>query len=268
MHPMLNIAVRAARSAGNIIARATGQLDTIQTLQKGTNDFVTNVDKEAEHAIVQVLQKSFPTHHIVGEEHGDYGNNSDSEYQWIIDPLDGTTNFIKGIPHFAVSIALKAHGKLDQAVIFDPLRGELFTASRGAGAQLNGRRIRVTNHADLTGTVLATGFPFKAKHHLPAYSGMFNALFTDAADIRRTGSAALDLAYVAAGRVDGFWEIGLKPWDIAAGELIVREAGGLVCDFVGGNNQLRSGNIVAASPKVLQGMLKGIRPHLTDALSR
>ncbi|CAM3738202.1 inositol-1-monophosphatase [Rheinheimera salexigens] len=267
MHPMLNIAVRAARSAGNVIARACGQLDMVQKLQKGTNDFVTNVDKEAEQAIVQILKKSFPTHGIVGEEHGDYGN-SDSEFQWIIDPLDGTANFIKGIPHFAVSIALKHQGKLDQAVIFDPLRGELFTASRGRGAQLNGTRIRVVNLPDMSGSIIATGFPFKNKTHMPAYSGMLNSIFNEAADVRRTGSAALDLAYVAAGRFDGFFEIGLKPWDIAAGELIVREAGGLVCDFVGGNNQLRSGNIVAASPKVLAGMLKNIRPHLTDYLSR
>jgi myo-inositol-1(or 4)-monophosphatase len=196
MHPMLNIAVRAARSAGNVIARACGQLDMVQKVQKGTNDFVTNVDREAEQAIVQVLQKSFPTHGIVGEEHGDYGNN-DSEFQWIIDPLDGTTNFIKGIPHFAVSIALKHQGKLDQAVIFDPLRGELFTASRGRGAQLNGTRIRVANLADMQGTILATGFPFKNKTHMPAHGAMLASLLTDAADIRRTGSAALDLAYVA-----------------------------------------------------------------------
>lgn len=267
MHPMLNIAVRAARSAGNVIARACGQLDMVQKQQKGTNDFVTNVDKEAEQAIVQVLKKSFPTHGIVGEEHGDYGNN-DSEFQWIIDPLDGTTNFIKGIPHFAVSIALKHQGKLDQAVVFDPLRGELFTASRGRGAQLNGTRIRVNNLPDMGGTILATGFPFKNKTHIPAHSAMLTGLLAEAADIRRTGSAALDLAYVAAGRFDGFFEIGLKPWDIAAGELIVREAGGLVCDFVGGNNHLRSGNVVAAAPKVLASMLKGIRPHLTESLSR
>ena len=267
MHPMLNIAVRAARGAGNIIARACGQLDMVQSIQKGTNDFVTNVDKEAEQAIVNILRKSYPDHDIVAEEGGEYTNNN-SDYQWVIDPLDGTTNFIKGIPHFAVSIALRYRGKLDQAVIFDPLRGEVFTASRGGGAQLNGRRIRVTSLPDLGGTVLATGFPFKNKHHLDAYTETFKTFFTEAADIRRTGSAALDLAYVAAGRFDGFWEIGLKPWDIAAGELIVREAGGLVSDFVGGNNQMKSGNIVAASPKVLQAMLKGMRPHLTDSLMK
>lgn len=267
MHPMLNIAVRAARGAGNIIARACGQLDMVQSIQKGTNDFVTNVDKEAEQAIVNILRKSYPDHDIVAEEGGEYTNNN-SDYQWVIDPLDGTTNFIKGIPHFAVSIALRYRGKLDQAVIFDPLRGEVFTASRGGGAQLNGRRIRVTSLPDLGGSVLATGFPFKNKHHLDAYTETFKTFFTEAADIRRTGSAALDLAYVAAGRFDGFWEIGLKPWDIAAGELIVREAGGLVSDFVGGNNQMKSGNIVAASPKVLQAMLKGMRPHLTDSLMK
>jgi len=267
MHPMLNIAVRAARGAGNIIARACGQLDMVQSIQKGTNDFVTNVDKEAEQAIVSILRKSYPDHDIVAEEGGEYTNNN-SDYQWVIDPLDGTTNFIKGIPHFAVSIALRYRGKLDQAVIFDPLRGEVFTASRGGGAQLNGRRIRVTSLPDLGGSVLATGFPFKNKHHLDAYTETFKTFFTEAADIRRTGSAALDLAYVAAGRFDGFWEIGLKPWDIAAGELIVREAGGLVSDFVGGNNQMKSGNIVAASPKVLQAMLKGMRPHLTDSLMK
>lgn len=267
MHPMLNIAVRAARGAGNIIARACGQLDMVQSIQKGTNDFVTNVDKEAEQAIVNILRKSYPDHDIIAEEGGEYSNNG-SDYQWIIDPLDGTTNFIKGIPHFAVSIALRHRGKLDQAVVFDPLRGEVFTASRGAGAQLNGRRIRVTSMPDLGGTVLATGFPFKHKHHLDAYTETFKTFFTEAADIRRTGSAALDLAYVAAGRFDGFWEIGLKPWDTAAGELLVREAGGLVSDFVGGNNHLKSGNIVAASPKVLQAMLKGMRPHLTDSLMK
>lgn len=157
MHPMLNIAIRAARSAGNVIAKACGQMDLVQTTQKGTNDFVTNIDKEAEQAIVHVLRKSFPDHDIIGEENGEYGNNN-SDYQWIIDPLDGTTNFIKGIPHFAVSIALRHQGKLDQAVVFDPLRGEVFTASRGAGAQLNGRRIRTTNLPDLGGAILATGF--------------------------------------------------------------------------------------------------------------
>lgn len=265
MHPMLNIAIRAARSAGNIIAKAYGELDRVQISQKGTNDFVTNVDKDAEQAIVAILLKSFPDHDIIGEEFGEHTNNG-SDYQWIIDPLDGTANFIKGIPHFSVSIALRVNGRIEQSVVFDPLRGEVFTASRGAGAQLNGRRIRTTNLPEVGGALLGTGFPFKQKHHLDAYLETFKTFLTDAADIRRTGSAALDLAYVAAGRLDGFWEIGLKPWDIAAGDLLVREAGGLTSDFAGGNNYLRSGNIVAANPKLLGALLKGMRPHLTDSL--
>ena len=264
MHPMLNIAIRAARTAGNIIARACGQLDMVEKLQKGSNDFVTNVDREAEQAIVAVLKKSFPTHGIVGEEHGGYGNN-DSGFQWIIDPLDGTTNFIKGIPHFAVSIALKHQGKLDQAVIFDPLRGELSTASRGRGAQLNGTRIRVNNLPDMQGSILATGFPFKAKHHLDSYSKIFNAFFADCADMRRTGSAALDLAYVAAGRFDGFWEIGLKPWDIAAGELIVKEAGGTVVDARGGSESMENGQVLACSMKMLKPLMKAVVPAWGEA---
>ncbi|MEE2001166.1 inositol-1-monophosphatase [Alkalimonas sp. MEB108] len=267
MHPMLNIAIRAARSAGTLIARSCEQLDIVKSTEKSSNDFVTNIDREAEQLIVQTLRKSFPGHSVVGEELGMQGP-AESDHQWIIDPLDGTSNFIRGIPHVAISIALKVQGKLEQAVIYDPLRDELFTASRGRGAQLNGRRIRVGNRPELTGALLGTGFPFKQKQLLPVYSSVFNSLFPLVADMRRAGSAALDLAYVAAGRLDGFWEIGLKPWDIAAGELIVREAGGMVTDFAGGNNQLKSGNVVAASPKVLQGMLKTMRPHLTEDLMR
>ncbi|REL36436.1 inositol-1-monophosphatase [Thalassotalea euphylliae] len=267
MHPMLNIAVRAARSAGNVIARAFEQLDKVEVESKGTNDLVTNIDKQAEQVIIDTIRKAYPNHSIVGEEHGIL-EGEDTDYQWVIDPLDGTTNFVKGIPHFAVSIALKVKGKLDQAVIFDPIRGELFTASRGKGAQLNGFRIRVSNAKELNGTVLATGFPFKKKQHTDAYLNMFKAMFTKTADMRRAGSAALDLAYVAAGRIDGFFEIGLKPWDTAAGELLVVEAGGLVSDFAGGNNHAKSGNIVAGSTKVLREILKDIRPFLGDSLNK
>ncbi len=267
MHPMLNIAVRAARNAGKIIARAFEELDLVETTQKGSNDFVTNVDREAEKAIIATIRKSYPEHSIVGEEFGvNQGTNED--YQWVVDPLDGTTNFIKGIPHFCVSIALKVKGKLDQAVIFDPIRGELFTASRGQGAQLNGYRIRCSKGKELQGTVLATGFPHKAKHHLDAYLETFKALYLDASDIRRAGSAALDLAYVAAGRVDGYWEIGLKPWDTAAGQLMVKESGGMSCDFAGGPNQDKSGNIIAANPKIAKEMVLAMRPHLGEALTR
>lgn len=267
MHPMLNIAVRAARTAGKVIVRSMEQLDKVEVESKGTNDFVTNVDHNAEEAIIETIRKSYPDHSIIGEESG-HLKGKDNDYQWIIDPLDGTTNFVKGIPHFAVSIALKVKGKLDQAVVFDPIRGELFTASRGKGAQLNGFRIRVNNNKELSGTILATGFPFKAKQHTTAYMAMFSALFQQSADMRRSGSAALDLAYVAAGRVDGFFEIGLKPWDTAAGELLVIEAGGLVTDFTGGHNHVKSGNIVAANTRILKDVLKEIRPHLGDALSK
>jgi len=267
MHPMLNIAVRAARTGGNVISRAFEQVDKVEVESKGTNDFVTNIDIAAEEAIIETIRKSYPAHSIVGEETG-VSEGSDSDFQWIIDPIDGTTNFVKGIPHFAVSIALKVKGKLDQAVIFDPIRGELFTASRGKGAQLNGFRIRVKQHKELTGAVLATGFPFKHKQHTAAYMNMFQAMFEKTSDLRRAGSAALDLAYVAAGRVDGFFEIGLKPWDTAAGELLVIEAGGLVTDFTGGHNYSNSGNIVASSPRLLKEILKDIRPHLGDALSK
>ena len=267
MHPMLNIAVRAARTGGNVISRAFEQVDKVEIESKGTNDFVTNVDIAAEQAIIETIRKSYPEHSIIGEETG-ISEGTDTDFQWIIDPLDGTTNFVKGIPHFAVSIALKVKGKLDQAVIYDPIRGELFTASRGKGAQLNGFRIRVKQNKELTGAILATGFPFKNKQHMPAYMNIFQALFQKTSDMRRAGSAALDLAYVAAGRVDGFFEIGLKPWDTAAGELLVVEAGGLVTDFTGGHNHSKSGNIVASSPGIIKEVLKDMRPHLGEALSK
>ncbi|ADN76965.1 inositol monophosphatase [Ferrimonas balearica DSM 9799] len=267
MHPMLNIAVRAARNAGNVIARAFEDLDKVEAEQKGLNDFVTNVDRDAERAIVATIQKAYPKHTIIGEECGTITGEHD-EFQWIIDPLDGTTNFMKGIPHFAVSIALQIKGKIEHGVIYDPIRNELFSASRGAGVQLNGYRIRVANKRDLKGTILGTGFPFKQRQHMEPYMAIFAELFNDVADMRRAGSAALDLAYVAAGRLDGFWEIGLKPWDIAAGELMVREAGGLVSDFVGGHGQLTSGNIVAGAPKVTASIVSKMRAHLTESLKR
>ncbi|WP_116472621.1 inositol-1-monophosphatase [Zobellella maritima] len=266
MHPMLNIAVRAARNAGQVIVKGFSNPDYVETTQKGQNDFVTNVDLDAENAVVNTIRKSYPEHSIIGEECGELvGSNPD--YQWIIDPLDGTTNFVKGIPHFAVSIALRVKGRTEQAVVYDPIRDELFTASRGAGAQLNGYRIRVGKAKDLNNTLLATGFPFKQKHQLDAYLAMFQAMFVQCSDVRRAGAASLDLAYVAAGRVDGYWELGLKPWDTAAGSLIAREAGALVTDFVGGHNYERSGNVVCANPKVLKVMLATLREHLPESLA-
>ncbi|MGS2721945.1 inositol-1-monophosphatase [Paraglaciecola aestuariivivens] len=257
MHPMLNIAIRAARTAGNIIAKGFENQTDLLTEAKGDNDYVTRIDKEAEQAIIHKIKQSYPDHSFVGEEGGIVAG--DDDFKWIIDPLDGTTNFIKGIPHFAVSIALMHKGRIDQGVVFDPLRGELFTASRGVGAQLNGFRIRASKAKELSQTILATAFPFKDKSSLPSYQESFSKIFMQAGDIRRSGSAALDLAYVAAGRYDGYWERGIKPWDIAAGELLVRESGGLVTDFSGGNDPMHKGEIVAGSAKVVQILVKNLK---------
>ncbi|AOV96040.1 inositol monophosphatase [Edwardsiella hoshinae] len=267
MHPMLNIAVRAARKAGNLIAKSYETPDAVEASQKGSNDFVTNVDRDAEHLIIETIRKSYPKHTIISEECGEL-LGEDHEIQWVIDPLDGTTNFVKRLPHFSVSIAVRIKGRTEVAVVYDPMRNELYTATRGQGAQLNGYRLRTGQAKDLNGTILATGFPFKVKHHAATYIKMIDKLFTQCADFRRTGSAALDLAYVAAGRVDGFFEIGLKPWDFAAGELLVREAGGLVTDFVGGHGYLASGNIVAGNPRVVKSLLGALRDELSDALKR
>lgn len=257
MHPMLNIAVRAARTAGNIIAKNYESRENLEIQLKSENDFVTKIDKEAEQAIIHKIKQSYPDHAFVGEESGLTEGNSD--FQWIIDPLDGTTNYVQGIPHFCVSIALQHKGKLDQAVVFDPLRGELFTASKGGGAQLNGFRIRVGNRKELMGTTLATAFPFKAKEKLGTSLEKFSNIFQQCGDVRRTGSAALDMAYVAAGRFDGYWEEGIKPWDIAAGELIVREAGGMVTDYSGGHNHFKDSQVVCGNPKVVQALVKNLK---------
>ena len=264
MNPTLNIAVRAARSAGNVIIRNLGKLDTLAIHTKDRNDFVTEVDRQAEQEIIFTLRKAFPGHGILAEESG---LQEGDEYQWIIDPLDGTTNFLHGFPQFAVSIALRHKGRMEQGVIYDPLRQELFTATRGAGAMLNDRRIRVTKRNSLEGSLLGTGFPFKSQQHLDAYLDMFRALFPQAAGIRRAGSAALDLAYVATGRLDGFWEIGLNIWDMAAGVLLIQEAGGLSSDFTGGHKHLESGNIVSGNPKLFAEILKTIRPFVPAELS-
>lgn len=264
MHPMLNIAVRAARSAGNVITRNRDRIDQLSIQTKDRNDFVSEVDRQAEREIIHILRKAYPNHGILAEESG---VREGDDYQWIIDPLDGTTNFLHGFPHFAVSIGLRHKGRLEQAVIYDPVQQELFTATRGSGAHLNDRRIRVSPRRELDGALLGTGFPFRAQQHLDPYLDMFRALFPHTAGIRRAGSAALDLAYVAAGRLDGFWEIGLSVWDMAAGVLLIQEAGGLSGDFIGGHDFLKHGNIVAANPKLFPIILKTIRPHVTDALT-
>jgi myo-inositol-1(or 4)-monophosphatase len=265
MHPTLNIAVRAARSAGNVIIRNLDRLDSLAVHTKDRNDFVSEVDQKAEQEIIYILRKAFPDHGILAEESG---LREGDDYQWIIDPLDGTTNFLHGFPQFAVSIALRHKGRLEHGVVYDPLRQELFTATRGAGAMLNDRRLRVTKRKSLEGALLGTGFPFKAQHHLETYLDMFRALFPHTAGIRRPGSAALDLAYVASGRLDGFWEIGLNIWDMAAGVLLIQEAGGLSSDFLGGHSYLESGNLVAGNPKVFADILKTIRPFVTEELGK
>ena len=263
MHPMLNIAIRAARSAGNIIVRNLDRVDRLTIRTKERNDFVSEVDRQAENEIIGILRRAFPQHGILAEESGSHAGD---EYQWIIDPLDGTTNFLHGFPQFAVSIAMRHKGRLEHGVVYDPLRQEIFSASRGAGATLNDQRLRVTSRKTLEGSLLGTGFPFKSQQHLEVYLEMFRALFPQTAGIRRAGSAALDLAYVAAGRLDGFWEIGLSIWDMAAGVLLIQEAGGLSSDFSGGHDHLESGNIVAGNPKLFAEILKTIRPYVIEEL--
>ena len=263
MHPMLNTAVKAARRAGNIINRATRNLDIIAVREKAANDFVTEVDREAEHAIITTLHEAYPGHAILAEESGASGA---SEYVWVIDPLDGTTNFLHGFPQYCVSIALEHRGVVTQAVIYDPARNDLFTASRGRGAFLNETRIRVSKRLHLKSGLVGTGFPFRELAHLDAYIAMLRDMTKGTAGVRRAGSAALDLAFVAAGRLDGFWEIGLARWDMAAGSLLITEAGGLVGDLEGNEGYMDSGNIVAGSPKVFGDILRLLAPHLTPPL--
>lgn len=253
MQPMLNIAIKAARAAGQIIVRHMDRLDTLSVRDKQPNDYVSEVDDLAEREIIRVIRRAYPGHAILAEESGSQG---EGDYQWIIDPLDGTTNFLHHFPQFAVSIALRHQGRLEQAVVYDPAKDELFCASRGAGATLNNRRIRVTSLKDLDGALLGTGIPFREDQDLDAYLRGLRAMLPGTAGVRRAGSAALDLAYVAAGRLDGFWEYGLNTWDMAAGVLLVQEAGGLVGDPRGGADALASGDVVAASPKVFKAMVK------------
>ena len=263
MHPMLNTAVKAARRAEKIINRASLDLEQLTVRSKRENDFVSEVDQAAEQAIIDTLLTTYPKHAILAEESGVIG---ESEYQWVIDPLDGTTNFLHGFPQYSISIALLHKGQLVQAVVHDPVRNELFTASRGSGAFLNDRRLRVSKRDKLKSALIGTGFPFRDFTHLDAYLGMFRDLVQNTAGLRRPGSAALDLAWVAAGRSDGFFELGLNAWDIAAGCLLIQEAGGLVSDIAGGEDFLRTGHVVAGTPKVFVPLLQTLARHLTPAL--
>ena len=261
--PHVTIAARAARSAGNIILRYMNRIDGLQIVEKQQLDFVSEVDKLAEAEIIKELRRAYPDHAILAEESGATGKGP---LTWVIDPLDGTHNYLRGIPHFSVSIALLEKGVPIHAVVFDPLRDELYTASKGDGAYINDRRMRVSKRENLGGAMIATGFPYRQREHLTAQLDMTRAILGQAEDIRRSGSAALDLAYVAAGRYDGYFEIGLKPWDMAAGVLLVHEAGGRYCDFAGRDGIPASGNIIAGNLNVAKAMVDAIGQQATPAL--
>jgi myo-inositol-1(or 4)-monophosphatase len=263
MHPLLNIAVRAARRAGEIIVRSLVRLESIEVTSKGRNDYVSEVDRAAEREIIDIIRKHYPEHAILAEESGRTGEH---ETVWIIDPLDGTTNFLHGFPVFSVSIAVEQRGRLEVATIYDPMRQEVFTAERGGGAHLENRRMRVSKQRTLEGALLATGYPYRHdEREADSYFATLRALSRVAAGIRRPGSAALDLAYVAAGRVDGFWELGLKPWDTAAGTLMIQEAGGRVGTLSGKEYRLGA-NILAGAPKVYEALIEAIAPHVPEEL--
>jgi len=263
MHPMLTTAVKAARRAGQVINRASLDISQLKVSTKQQSDYVTEVDKLAESAIIEMLHETYPGHAILAEESGSSGQ---SEFLWIIDPLDGTTNFIHGLPQYAVSIALAHKGVLTHAVVFDTNRNELFTASKGSGAYLNDKRLRVSKRGKLDEALIGTGFPYRSFDHIDAYLAIFRELTQKTAGLRRPGAATLDLAWVAAGRLDGFWEFGLSPWDMAAGALLISEAGGLVGDLTGEPNYMASGNIVGGTPKVFSQLLQLMAPHLTAKL--
>jgi len=276
MHPMLNTAVKAARRAGSIINRASLDLDLLKVTRKGHNDFVTEVDKAAEAAVIEILLTAYPDHAILAEERGlafaKSAKGTDDairhcDHLWIIDPLDGTTNFIHGFPQYCVSIALAQRGQLTQGVIYDPSRNDLFTASRGRGAFLNDRRLRVSRRIRMGEALLGTGFPFRDISTLDHYLQMFRLMTEQSAGLRRPGSAALDLAYVAAGRLDGFFEIGLQPWDMAAGALMVTESGGLMGDLKGEQEYLLSGNVLAGNPKIFAQLVTQLG-RFSDVLAR
>jgi myo-inositol-1(or 4)-monophosphatase len=261
----MNIAVRAARRAGEVIVRSIPRLDAVQVETKGRNDFVSEVDRLAEQEIIGTIRRLHPDHAFLAEESGHSGE-ADPEYLWIVDPLDGTTNFLHGFPTFSVSIALQRRGRLEQAVVYDPLRQELFTASRGEGAQLDGKRIRASKLRNLEGALIGTGFPYRENARwLEPYLAMLKTVMSSAAGIRRPGSAALDLAYVAAGRLDGFWEVGLSPWDTAAGTLLIQEAGGRIGTLTG-EEYRQGGNVVAGNPRVYEALLAALAPHIPDEL--
>jgi len=261
LHPMLNIAIKAARAAGAIINRGALDLDVLKVGRKGPNDFVSDVDRAAEQAIIDILLEAYPSHGILAEETGRERGNKTSEFLWIIDPLDGTTNFLHGFPVYAVSIALQHRGVTQQAVVYDPTRNDLFYASRGRGAFLNDRRLRVSKRTRLGDSLVGTGFPFRKGDNFKRYVKMFEEVMQACAGLRRPGAAALDLCYVAAGYYDGFFEMGLSPWDAAAGALMITEAGGLVGNFTGEADYLYQRELVAGNPKVYGQLVQILAPY-------
>ena len=261
LHPMLNIAIKAAREAGKIINRAALDLEVLQVGRKGPNDYVSEVDQAAERAIIDVLLAAYPGHGILAEESGRTRGAKDSEFTWIIDPLDGTTNFLHGLPMYAVSIALAHRGQVHQAVVYDPTRNDMFFASRGRGAFMNDRRLRVSKRIKLSDSLIGTGFPFRKGDNFKRYVKMFEEVMQSCAGLRRPGAAALDLCYVAAGYYDGFFETGLSPWDIAAGSLIITEAGGLIGNFTGESDFLYQREVVAGNPKVYGQLVQMLAPY-------
>ena len=261
LHPMLNTAVKAARAAGSVINRASMDLDRLKVNTKAPNDFVTEVDRAAEAAIIDILLAAYPGHAILAEESGSSRGARDSEYVWIIDPLDGTTNFIHGLPVYAVSIALAHRGQVQQAVVYDPTRNDLFFASKGRGAFLNDRRLRVSKRTRMAESLIGTGFPFRKGDDFKRYLQIFEDVMHHCAGLRRPGAAALDLCYVAAGYYDAFFETGLSPWDVAAGSLVVTEAGGLVGNFTGEADFLYRREVIAGNPKIYAQMVTLLAPH-------
>jgi myo-inositol-1(or 4)-monophosphatase len=263
MQPLLNIAIRAARRAGDLIVRNVDRVPSLGVRSKSRNDFVTEIDQLAERDIIETIRRSHPDHGFLGEESGRSGGD---EFVWIIDPLDGTTNFLHGFPTFAVSLACEYRGRLEHGVVYDPMRQELFTASRGDGAQVDGRRIRVSKQMELEGALIGTGFPYRANARwTDEYLAMLKAVMERTAGIRRPGAASLDLAYVAAGRTDGFWEIGLSAWDTAAGTLLITEAGGRIGTLTGGEYR-QGGNVIAGTPKVYEALVEALRPLVPEGL--
>lgn len=264
MHPLANIAVSASRSAGHVIMRHLRQGNSLGVESKGANDYVTQADRDAETSIIETIRAKYPDHAILAEESGASEGGLENDVEWIIDPIDGTTNFIRGIPHFAISIAARVRGRVEHGVVYDPFKEEMFVASRGHGATLDSRRIRVSGVVQTRKALLATGFAYQRDQGIAAHWGSFTSVLKDCGDIRRGGAAALDLAYVAAGRLDGFWEFGLKPWDMAAGTLLVREAGGIVGDPAD-QDPLTTGNVLAATPKLYPWLREVTAPATTKA---